>query len=100
MSFLDYGWFFLLVPTTMLLPASPPLVLSAIKLSTAAEDHARNLPFQADKHIAAAVERIKGISQGDATINVTIALETAATKIQAIFRGNAARKTETTSTPV
>ena len=96
MSFLDYGWFFLLVPTTMLLPASPPLVLSAIKLSTAAEDHARNLPFQADKHIAAAVERIKGISQGD----VTIALETAATKIQAIFRGNAARKTETTSTPV
>ena len=96
MSFLDYGWFFLLVPTTMLLPASPPLVLSAIKLSTAAEDHARNLPFQADKHIAAAVERIKGISQGD----VTIALETAATKIQAIFRGNAARKTETTSTSV
>jgi len=96
MSFLDYGWFILLVPTTMLLPASPPLVLSAIKLSTAAEDHARNLPFQADKHIAAAVERIKGISQGD----VTIALETAATKIQAIFRGNAARKTETTSTPV
>ena len=77
----------------MLLPASPPLVLSAIKLSTAAEDHARNLPFQADKHIAAAVKRIKSISQGD----VTIALETAATKIQTIFRGNAARKTESTS---
>lgn len=96
MSFLDYGWFILLVPTTMLLPASPPLVLSEIKLSHMHEDHSRALPFQADKHIARAVEQIKNIDAEDIAKvkrKVSVTIDAAAIKIQAIFRGNEVRKT-------
>lgn len=95
MSFLDYGWFILLVPTTMLLPASPPLVLGEIRLSHAAEDHSRALPFQADKHIARAVEKIKNIDADDVAEvkrRVSVTVDAAAIKIQAIFRGNEVRK--------
>ena len=52
MFFLDHGWFVLGFFTTLLLPASPPLVLGSIYLSIEAKEKSRSLAFRADRLVA------------------------------------------------